>query len=65
MADYERPDAGGSVFGQLTGRWVAQRLDAEELGLVVLSVSTVRSHSVTGRWQGPVKHDRTRSVGKN
>ena len=49
----------------MTGRWVAQRLDAEGLRLVVLSVSTVRSHSVTGRWQGLVKHDRTRPVGKS
>ena len=31
---------------------------------VVLSVNTVSSHSVTGRWQGPVEHDRTRPVGK-
>ena len=40
------------------------RLDAKGLGLVVLSGGIVRSHSVIGRWQGPVKHDRTRPVGK-
>ena len=55
-------DAG---VGQTTGRWVAQRPDAGGMRPVVLSVSTVRSHSVTGRWQGPVEHDRTRPVGKN
>ena len=55
-------DAG---VGQLTGHWVAQRPNAEGLCPVVLSVSTVRSHSVTGHWQGPVKHDQTRLVGKN
>ena len=49
----------------MTGRWVAQRPDAEGLRPVVLSVSTVRSHSVTGRLQGPVEHDRTRPVGKS
>ena len=46
----------------MTGRWVMDRLDAKGLGLVVLSGGIVRSHSVIGRWQGPVKHDRTRSV---
>ena len=55
-------DAG---VGQTTGRWVALRPDAEGLRPVVLSVSTVRSHSTTGRWLGPVKHDRTHPVGKN
>ena len=38
------------------------RPDAKGLGPVVLSGGTVRSHSVIGRWQGPVKHDRTRPV---
>ena len=28
----------------------------------MLLVNTVRSHSATGRWQGPVKHDRTHPV---
>ena len=42
-----------------------KRPNTEGLRPVVLSVSTVRSHSVTGRWQGPVKHDRTHPVGKN
>ena len=46
----------------MTGRWVMDRLDAKGLGLVVLSGGIVRSHSVIGRWQGPVKHDRTRPV---
>ena len=49
----------------MIGRWVAQRPDAEGLRPVMLSVSTVRSHSVTGRWQGPVRHDRTRLVDKS
>ena len=55
-------DAG---VGQTTGCWVALRPDTKGLHPVVLLVSTIRSHSVTGRWQGPVKHDRTRPVGKN
>ena len=38
---------------------------SEGLRPVVLSVSTVRSHSVTGRWQGPVELDRTRPIGKS
>ena len=38
------------------------RPDAKGLGPVVLLGSTVRNHSVIGRWQGPVKHDRTRPV---
>ena len=46
----------------MTGRWVRDRPDAKGLGPVVLSGGTVRSHSVIGRWQGPVKHDRTRPV---
>ena len=46
----------------MTGRWVMDRPDAKGLGLVVLSSGTVRSHSVIGRWQGPVKLDRTRLV---
>ena len=54
-------DAG---VGQTTGRWVALQLNAEGLRLVVLSVSKVRSHSVTGRWQGLVKHDWTRPIVK-
>ena len=53
-------DAG---VGQTIERWVALRPDAERLRPVMLSVSTVRSHSVTGRWQGPVEHDRTCPVG--
>ena len=40
------------------------RPEAKGLGPVVLSGGTVRSHSVIGRWQGPVKHDRTRPVVK-
>ena len=55
----------GDGVGQTTGCWVAQRPNAEGLHPVVLSVSTVRSHSVTGCWQGLVKHDRTCPVGKN
>ena len=35
------------------------RPNAKGLGPVVLSSGTVRSHSVIGRWQGLVKHDRT------
>ena len=46
----------------MIGRWVMDRPDAKGLGPVVLSGGTVRSHSVIGRWQGPVKHDRTRPV---
>ena len=46
----------------MTGRWVRDRPDAKHLGPVVLSGGIVRSHSVIGRWQGPVKHDRTRPV---
>ena len=46
----------------MTGRWVMDRPDAKGLGPVVLSSGTVRSHSVIGRWQGPIKHDRTRPV---
>ena len=38
---------------------------SEGLRPVVLSVSTVSSHSVTGRWQGSVEHDRTRPVDKS
>ena len=57
--------AEGVRFGLMTGRWVAQRPNTEGLRPVVLSVSTVRSHSVTGHWQGPVKYDRTRLVGKS
>ena len=38
------------------------RPDAKGLGPVVLSGGTVRSHSVIGRWQGLVKHDRMRPV---
>ena len=41
------------------------RPDAKGLGPVVLSGGTVRSHSVIGHWQGPVKHDRTRPVEEN
>ena len=50
---------------QTTGRWVAVRPSTEGMHPVVLSVSTVRSHSVTGRWQGPIEHDRMRPVSKN
>ena len=46
----------------MTGRWVMDRPDAKGLGPVVLSGGTVRSHSVIGRWQGPVKYERTRPV---
>ena len=46
--------AEGVHFGLMTGHWVAQQPNTEGLRLVVLSVSTVRSHSVTGHWQGPV-----------
>ena len=48
----------------MTRRWVMDRPDAKGLGPgpVVLSGGIVRSHSVIGRWQGPVKHDRTRPV---
>ena len=38
------------------------RPDAKGLVPVVLSGDTVRSQSVIERWQGPVKHDRTRPV---
>jgi len=40
------------------------RPDAKGQGLVVLSDSTDRSQRLTGRWQGPVKHDRMSPVGK-
>ena len=46
----------------MTKRWVMDRLDAKGLGSVMLSGGTVRSHSVIRRWQGPIKHDRTRPV---
>ena len=46
----------------MTECWVMDRPGAKGLGPVVLSDSTVRSHSVIGHWQGPVKHDRTRPV---
>ena len=46
----------------MIGRWVMDRPDAKGLGPVVLSGGTVRSHSVIGRWQDLVKHDRTRPV---
>ena len=49
----------------MIGRWVTQRPDAKGLRPIMLSVSTVRGHSVTGRWQSPVKHDRTRPVEEN
>ena len=48
----------------MTGRWVMDRPDAKGLDPIVLSGGTVRSYSVIGRWQSPVKHDRTRPVGK-
>ena len=54
-------DAG---VGQMTGRWVAQRPDAGRLCPVVLTNSAVRSQRLIGRWQGSVKHDRTRPIGK-
>ena len=38
------------------------RPDAKGLGPVMLSDGAEESHCVTGRWQGPVKHDRTRPV---
>ena len=40
------------------------RPDAKGLCPVVLSDGAEESHRVTGRWQGPVKHDRTRPVVK-
>ena len=46
----------------MTRRWVMDRPNAKGLGPVVLLGSTVRSHSVIGRWQGPVKHDQTHPV---
>ena len=49
----------------MTGRRVMDRPDAKGLGPVVLSGGIVRSHSVIGRWQGPVKHDRMHPVDKN
>ena len=48
----------------MTGRWVTQRPYAGRLCPVVLLDSTDRSQRLTGRWQGPVKHDRTSPVGK-
>ena len=54
-------DAG---VGQTTGRWVLDLPDAEVQHPVLLSGSAEESHCETGRWQGPVKHDRTRPVGK-
>ena len=38
----------------MIGCWVMDRPDAKGLGPIVLSGGTVRSHSVIGRWQGPV-----------
>ena len=49
----------------MTGRWVMDRPDAKGLCPVVLSDGAEESHRVTGRWQGPVKHDRTRPVKEN
>ena len=46
----------------MTERWVMDRPNAKGLDPVVLSGGTVGSLSVNGRWQGPVKHDRTRLV---
>ena len=46
----------------MTGRWVMDRPDAKGMGPVVLLGGIVRSHSVIGRWQGSVKHDRTHPV---
>ena len=46
-------DAG---IGQMTGRWKAVSSHA--------NVAAQKSHSVTGRWLCPVKHDRTRPVVK-
>ena len=46
----------------MIGHWAMDRPDAKGLGPIVLSGGTVRSHCVIGRWQGPVKHDQTRSV---
>ena len=46
----------------MTGHWVTQRLDAGRLCSVMLSDSAEESHYVTGRWQGPVKHNRTSPV---
>ena len=48
----------------MTGRWVTKRPDAGRTGPVVLSDSTDRSQRLTGHWQGQVKHDRMRLVGK-
>ena len=48
----------------MTGRWVMDRLDAKGLGPVMLSDEAEESHCVTGRWEGPVKHDQTSPVGK-
>ena len=46
----------------MSERWVMYRSDAKGLAPIALSGDTVRSHSVIGRWQGLVKHDRTRPV---
>ena len=46
----------------MTGRWVMDRPDAKGLCPVMLSDGVEESHCVTGRWQGPVKHDWTRPV---
>ena len=48
----------------MIGRWVTQRPDIGEVCPVLLSGSTQRLGSLTGRWQGPVVHDRMRPVGK-
>ena len=46
----------------MTGRWVMDRPDAKGLCPVMLSDGVEESHCVTGRWQGPVKYERTRPV---
>ena len=51
--------------GQATGRWVAQRPDAERLCLVMLMWQHRGRHRATERWLCLVKHDRTHPVGKN
>ena len=45
----------------MTERWVMDRPDAEGQGPVMLLDGVEESHWVTRHWQGPVRHDQTRT----
>ena len=55
----------GVRFGLMTRCWVAQQPDARRLHLVMLTWQHSGRYHVIGRRLCPVKHDRTRPVGKN